>query len=131
LRCRKKRLLGVQCIRLVQYAIEIDLNQEILEDGALVILASGLAGLSDLHSQCSGIQSHQPSFQRGIRAHEGERAIDERFDAIGGARARQRQGSHFTGFSNILSDIKGRSQRNKHRLASQSGKNSLWHAMSS
>ena len=45
-------------IRSDQHALEIELTKQLLEHGALVILACGVAGLSDRHAQSSGVQRH-------------------------------------------------------------------------
>jgi hypothetical protein len=54
----EKRLLGVQGIRLDQHALKIQLAEQLLEHGPLVVLAGGVAGLADRHAQGCRIQRH-------------------------------------------------------------------------
>ena len=48
----------MQRIRLDEHALEIQLAQELLEDGTLMVLTRGVAGLGDRHAQGGGVQRH-------------------------------------------------------------------------
>ncbi len=43
-------------IRLNQHTTQIQLPEELLEHCPLMVLARGVAGLSDRHAQCSGVE---------------------------------------------------------------------------
>ena len=43
----EKRLLGVECIRLDQHAVQVELADELTQHRPLMVLAGGLAGLTD------------------------------------------------------------------------------------
>ena len=45
-------------IRLDQYALKVELPQQLLEHGTFMIFSCGVAGLGDRHAQGSGIQRH-------------------------------------------------------------------------
>jgi hypothetical protein len=51
-------LLRVECIRLDEHTLEIQLAKQLLEHSTFVILACGVAGLSDRHTQSSGVKRH-------------------------------------------------------------------------
>ena len=45
-------------IRLEENTLEIELSEQLLEQGTLVVVTGGVAGLSDRHSQGCGVQRH-------------------------------------------------------------------------
>ena len=48
----------MECIRLDEHTLEIQLAKQLLEHSTFVILACGVAGLSDRHTQSSGVKRH-------------------------------------------------------------------------
>ncbi len=46
----------MECVRLDENALEIQLAKQLPEHRPLVVFAGGVAGLADRHAQCRGIQ---------------------------------------------------------------------------
>ena len=60
----------MECVRLDEHPLEIQLTEKPLEHGPLVVLAGGVAGLADGHTQGRGVERHLGN-ERGSAASGG------------------------------------------------------------